>query len=223
MNKKKETRYVIDKSAYEKHIDDKVHLYEMLHQIAFLAPKVFGEDEVETLIATIQKYGKAADDMFTTWEIPGRYLVFGEKKDLAGLKEKELENLSAVLVAHDMESMEKALHCLSWDQNYIIQGGSFRMLVDGIFELLALYGSLVRRVMALKNDKDVIRLKKQLDRDEKQIKRMYRRWGVPEDEGVTAFNVLERAVRQKHLIPFEVVAMEESQEVDETWDDDLHE
>ena len=218
MNKKKETRYVIGKSAYEKHIDDKVHLYEMLHQIAFLAPKVFGEDEVETLIATIQKYGKAADDMFATWEIPGRYLVFGEKKDLAELKDKELEKLSVVLATHDTESMEQALKGLSWEQNYIIQGGSFRMLVDSIFELLALYGSLVRRVMALKNDKDVTRLQKQLDHSDGKIKRLYRRWGVPEDQNVTAFHVLNRYVRQKHLIPFEVVAMEESQKVDDLYE-----
>ena len=33
-------KYVIDSETYEKHIRDEVHLYGLLHQLAFLAGKV---------------------------------------------------------------------------------------------------------------------------------------------------------------------------------------
>ena len=57
----------------------------------------------------MKKYGAIADEMFDGWGIPGRYLVFGEKKDLAALKERELTKLSHILAEHDAANMSKAL------------------------------------------------------------------------------------------------------------------
>ena len=43
-------KYVIDSETYEKHIRDEVHLYGLLHQLAFLAGKVKdAEDMAEAL------------------------------------------------------------------------------------------------------------------------------------------------------------------------------
>ena len=81
----KKNRYVIGKNVYEKHIDDEVHLYGLLHQLAAQAERIRDEEDVFHLLDTVKKYGAIADEMFDGWGIPGRYLVFGEKKDLACL------------------------------------------------------------------------------------------------------------------------------------------
>ena len=76
----KKNRYVIGKNVYEKHIDDEVHLYGLLHQLAAQAERIRDEEDVFHLLDTVKKYGAIADEMFDGWGIPGRYLVFGEKK-----------------------------------------------------------------------------------------------------------------------------------------------
>lgn len=223
MNKKKETRYVIGKSAYEKHIEDKARLCGLLLQLGYLANAAKNDDDRANIVLTALLYGSIAEEMFSSWNIPHQYLVRRDRKDLTELQEKELESLSAVLTAHDTENMEKALHCLSWDQNFIIQGGSFRMLVNSISILLDMYATLAQKVETAENSRDLVRLKKMVEGSKSRIRRLCCGWGVPKEQELSAYDVLERAVRQKHLIPFEVVSMEESQDVDETWDDALHE
>lgn len=93
-----EKLYVIDEKTYEKHIDEEVHLYGLLHQLAFLAGKIKDHADMENLIDTAKRYGEIADEMFDTWSIPGRYLVFGDKADLAKMKAKELCELDAFFV-----------------------------------------------------------------------------------------------------------------------------
>ena len=93
-----EKLYVIDEKTYEKHIDEEVHLYGLLHQLAFLAGKIKDREDMENLIDTAKHYGEIADEMFDTWSIPGRYLVFGDKADLAKMKTKELCELDAFFV-----------------------------------------------------------------------------------------------------------------------------
>lgn len=197
----KKNRYVIEKSVYEKHIDDEVHLYGLLHQLASQAERIRDEEDVFHLLDTVKKYGAIADEMFDGWDIPGRYLVFGEKKDLAGLREKELEKLSDLLAEHDAEKMSQALEQASWNLPYIIHGSSFRMLVGSIFELLAHYGSMTRKIMEVKTEKDLARLQKQVSKNGTAVKRLCRGWGVPEEPGVTSQEILERSIRNKHLIP----------------------
>ena len=197
----KKNRYVIGKNVYEKHIDDEVHLYGLLHQLAAQAERIRDEEDVFHLLDTVKKYGAIADEMFDGWGIPGRYLVFGEKKDLEGLREKELTKLSDILAEHDAENMSKALEQASWNLPYIIHGSSFRMLVGSIFELLARYCSLKRRILEVKTEKDFLRLQKQTAKEGDTVPRLCRSWGVPEGEDMTSHDVLERAIRNKHLIP----------------------
>ena len=86
-------KYVIDSKTYEKHINDEVHLYGLLHQLAFLAGKAKDEEDLENLAETAKRYGEIAEEKFAAWRIPGRYLVFGDRKDLAELKAAELTPL----------------------------------------------------------------------------------------------------------------------------------
>ena len=73
-------KYVIDSKTYESHINDEVHLYGLLHQLAFLAGKVRDEKDLENLADTAKRYGEIAEEKLAAWRIPGRYLVFGKKR-----------------------------------------------------------------------------------------------------------------------------------------------
>ena len=90
-----EKLYVIEEKTYEAHIDEEVHLYGLLHQLAFLAGKIKDRRDMENLIDTGQHYGDVADQMFDRWSISGRYLVFGDKADLSQLKALELYELAS--------------------------------------------------------------------------------------------------------------------------------
>ena len=90
-----EKLYVIEEKTYEAHIDEEVHLYGLLHQLAFLAGKIKDRRDMENLIDTAQRYGEIADQMFDRWSISGRYLVFGDKADLSQLKALELYELAS--------------------------------------------------------------------------------------------------------------------------------
>lgn len=89
-----EQLYVIEEKSYEAHIDQKVHLYGLLHQLAFLAGNIKDRQGIENLVKTALWYGKIADQMFNCWNIPGRYLIFGDKTDLDRLKALELCELN---------------------------------------------------------------------------------------------------------------------------------
>ena len=93
-----EKLYVIEEKNYEAHIDEEVHLYGLLHQLAFLARKVKDRRDMENLIDTARRYGEIADRMFDRWSIPGRHLVFGDKADLARLKTLEPCELDAFYI-----------------------------------------------------------------------------------------------------------------------------
>lgn len=204
----KKNQYVIEKNVYEKHIQDEVHLYGMLHQLASQTERIRDEEDVFHLLDAAKKYGEIADEMFDRWGIPGRYLVFGEKKDLAALQEKELTKLSAVLAEHDAKNMEKALEQVSWNLPYIIHGSSFRLLIGSIYELLGRYLRLARKIQEVETEKDFRRLQKNTAKNsERAIPRMCRSWGVPEDLDTISSDILEQAVRKKHLIPIQAADM----------------
>ena len=196
-------KYVIDSKAYENHINDEVHLYGLLHQLAFLAEKAKDEKDLENLVETAKRYGEIAEEKFVAWRIPGRYLVFGDRKDLAELKAAELTPLTAVLKEHDAKVREKQRAAASNDPAYIISGSSFRMLVGDLFDLLAQYGFLRNRVLDVKTERQLARLQKNLSGEHPAIRRMYRRWGIPDNTGVTGFDMLESAIRRTHLTPYD--------------------
>lgn len=196
-------KYVIDSKVYENHINDEVHLYGLLHQLAFLAGKAKDEKDLDNLAETAKRYGEIAEEKFAAWRIPGRYLVFGDRKDLAELKAAELTPLTAVLKEHDAKIREKQRAAASNDPAYIISGSAFRMLVGDLFELLAQYGFLHNRVLDVKTERQLVRLQKNLSGEHPAIRRMYRRWGIPDSTGVTGFDMLESAIRRTHLTPYD--------------------
>ena len=196
-------KYVIDSKTYENHINDEVHLYGLLHQLAFLAEKAKDEKDLENLAETAKRYGEIAEEKFAAWRIPGRYLVFGDRKDLAELKAAELTPLTAVLKEHDAKIREKQRAATAHDPAYIISGGAFRLLVGDLFDLLAQYSFLRNRVVEVKTEKRLARLQKNLSGENPSIRRMYRRWGIPDSTGVTGFDMLESAIRRTHLTPYD--------------------
>ena len=195
-------KYVIDSETYEKHIRDEVHLYGLLHQLAFLAGKVKDAEDMANLVKTAKHYGEIAEEKFDDWLIPGRYLVFGDRTDLAGLKEVELTPLTAVLKEKKTKNKEKQ-RAAAHDPAYIISSSAFRMLVGDLFELLAQYGFLHNRVLDVKTVRQLVRLQKNLSGEHPAIRRMYRRWGIPDSTGVTGFDMLESAIRRTHLTPYD--------------------
>ena len=196
-------KYMIDSKVYENHINDEVHLYGLLHQLAFLAGKAKDEKDLENLAETAKRYGEIAEEKFAAWRIPGRYLVFGDRKDLAELKAAELTPLTAVLKEHDAKIREKQRAATADDPAYIISGSAFRMLVGDLFDLLAQYGFLRNRVLDIKTERQLARLQKNLSGEHPAIRRMYRRWGIPDSTGVTGFDMLESAIRRTHLMPYD--------------------
>ena len=71
--------YVINGKTYLSHINDEVHLYGFLHQLAFLAGRIKDEEDVFHVLDTAKRYGEIAEEKFQSWGIPGRYLVFGDR------------------------------------------------------------------------------------------------------------------------------------------------
>ena len=203
-------KYVIDSETYEKHIRDEVHLYGLLHQLAFLAGKVKDAEDMENLVKTAKHYGEIAEEKFDDWLIPGRYLVFGDRKDLAELKAAELTPLTAVLKEHDAKIREKQRAATADDPAYIISGGAFRLLAADIFDLLAQYGYLRNRVLDVETERQLARLQKNLSGENPSIRRMYRRWGIPDSTDVTGFDMLESTIRRTHLTPYDPDGNEDS-------------
>ena len=192
-------KYVIDSKVYENHINDEVHLYGLLHQLAFLAEKAKDEKDLENLAETTKRYGEIAEEKFAAWRIPGRYLVFGDRKDLAELKAAELTPLAAVLKEYDAMKKERA--AAAHDPAYIISGSAFRMLAGDLFDLLAQYSFLRNRVLEVKTEKQLARLQKKLSGENPAIRRLYRRWGIPDGGGVAGYDILEEILRRTHLTP----------------------
>ena len=65
------------------------------------------------------------------------------------------------------------------------------------------YGNLRNRVLDVKTERQLARLQKNLSGEHPAIRRMYRRWGIPDSTGVTGFDMLESAIRRTHLMPYD--------------------
>ena len=178
--------YIIDGKTYLNHINDEVHLYGLLHQLAFLAGRIKDEEDVFHVLDAAKRYGEIAEEKFQGWGIPGRYLVFGDPKDLKDLMAKELAEATPVPVEEPKPKKYK--------DEYIIPGYGFRMLVGDIHHLIVLYYSLARRLSEAETEKDFLRLKKKAGGYEKVLKKLFRSLGLPEDSNA-AQDVLERMWR----------------------------
>ena len=207
-------KYVIDSKIYENHIKDEVHLYGLLHQLAFLAGKVEDDEDMEDLIEMATRYGVIAEEKFRSWHIPGRYLVFGDPKDLKDLMAKELAEATPVPVEEPKPKKYK--------DEYIIPGSGFRMLVGDIHHLIVLYYSLARRLSEAETEKDFLRLKKKAGGYEKVLKKLFRSLGLPEDSNAAQDILEESIIRRHNLVRLEDVEEPQDEgdlEGDEVWSD----
>lgn len=136
-----EKLYVISEKTYHKHIDQEVHLYGLLHQLAFVAGKVKDAADMEHFQDTAIRYGEIADEVFEGMNIPGRYLVFGDKTDLQALRDKELEPIDIEDVENDGEDDGECtcLRCALEDYLYQLEGMA-DIISEAIDELDALGG-----------------------------------------------------------------------------------
>ena len=206
----KKKLYAIEGKTYLDHINDEVHLYGLLHQLAFLAGRIKNEQDVVHVLDTAKRYGEIAEEKFQGWDIPGRYLVFGDPKDLKNLMDKELALIPA--------EKPKPVNYLD---EYIIPGGGFRLLVGDIHTLIVLYYSLARRLSEAETEKDFLRLKKKAGNYEKTLKKVYRSLGLPEDSSA-AHDALEESIIRRHRM----VRLEDVEDLDdgglegdEVWND----
>ena len=206
--------YIIEGKTYLNHINDEVHLYGLLHQLAFLAGRIKDEEDVFHVLDTAKRYGEIAEEKFQGWDIPGRYLVFGDPKDLKGLMDKELDEVEVVPAEEPAPKKYK--------DEYIIPGSGFRMLVGDIHHLIVLYYSLARRLSEAETEKDFLRLKKRAGNYGKEMKRIYRSLGLPEDSNA-AQDILEESIIKRHnLVRLEDVEEPQDEgdlEGDEVWSD----
>ena len=166
------------------------------------------------VLDTAKRYGEIAEEKFQSWGIPGRYLVFGDPKDLKGLMDKELDEVEVVPAEEPAPKKYK--------DEYIIPGSGFRMLVGDIHNLIVLYYSLARRLSEAETEKDFLRLKKRAGNYEKEMKRIYRSLGLPEDSSA-AHDVLEESIIRRHnMVRLEDVEEPQDEgdlEGDEVWSD----
>ena len=196
-------KYVIDSEIYEKHIRDEVHLYGLLHQLAFLAGKVKDAEDMANLVETAKHYGEIAEEKFDDWLIPGRYLVFGDRADLAELKAAELTPLTAVLKEHDAKIREKQRAAATNDPAYVISGSAFRMLVGDLHDLFVRAFATERHLTEAETEKDFRRIQKRVSGYERWAKRLCRNWRLPKDGSEPwGQDTLEACLREKLLRPY---------------------
>lgn len=206
--------YIIDGKTYLSHINDEVHLYGLLHQLAFLVGRIKDEEDVFHVLDTAKRYGEIAEEKFQGWGIPGRYLVFGDPKDLNDLIEKELDEVE--MIPAEEPKPKKYL------DEYIIPGSGFRMLVGDIHNLIVLYYSLARRLSEAETEKDFLRLKKKAGGYEKVLKKLFRSLGLPKDSNAAQDILEESIIRRHNLVRLEDVEEPQDEgdlEGDEVWSD----
>ena len=87
---KKDNIYLIGAASYEDTVEQRLTLYSYIRQLAFLAKHMKTADDYIHLKRAAAAYGDKAEELFASWDIPGRYLVYGDPGDLDALREKEL-------------------------------------------------------------------------------------------------------------------------------------
>lgn len=87
---KKDNIYLIGAASYEDTVEQRLTLYSYIRQLAFLAKHVKTAEDYIHLKRAAAAYGDKAEELFASWDIPGRYLVYGDPGDLDALREKEL-------------------------------------------------------------------------------------------------------------------------------------
>ena len=81
---------MIDSAMYEDIVRERVMLYSFIRQIAFQARRLGSQRDICHLQELAHLYGEQAEEMFGCWDIPKRFLAFGDPEDLVGIKRIEL-------------------------------------------------------------------------------------------------------------------------------------
>lgn len=89
MNKKPYI-YMIAEDTYENTVHERILLYSFVRQLAHLTKKAETMEDFFHLKEAAAIFGSQAEELFETWDIPGRYVVYGDPGDLDGIKELEL-------------------------------------------------------------------------------------------------------------------------------------
>ena len=82
--------YMIDGAMYEDIIRERVLLYSFVRHLAYQTKRLFSQRDIRHLQEVAHLYSKQAEEMFRCWEIPKRFLAFGDSEDLAAIKRIEL-------------------------------------------------------------------------------------------------------------------------------------
>ena len=85
-----ENIYMISEEVYEATVNERILLYGFIRQLAFLMKRAETMEDFFHLKEAAALYGGQAEKLFETWDIPGRYVVYGNPGDLDGIKELEL-------------------------------------------------------------------------------------------------------------------------------------
>lgn len=85
-----ENIYMITEGNYEVTVTERIFLYVMIRQFAFLTKRAETMENFFHLKEVAALYGGQAEKLFETWDIPDHYVVYGNPGDLDGIKELEL-------------------------------------------------------------------------------------------------------------------------------------
>ncbi len=80
----------ITKETYETTVNERILLYGMIRQLTFQMKRAETMEDFFHLKEAAAIFGAQAEALFETWDIPGRYVVYGDPGDLDGIKELEL-------------------------------------------------------------------------------------------------------------------------------------
>ena len=84
--------YMIDGAMYEDTVRERVMLYSFVRHLAYHAKRLSSQRDIRHLQEVAHLYSKQAEEMFRCWEIPKRFLAFGDTEDLAGIKRIESDD-----------------------------------------------------------------------------------------------------------------------------------
>ena len=82
--------YLIHKDDYINHIDNQLHLYVMVKQLALHINRLAPNRGSKKISDMAKHYNALAESMFKSLGIPKSYLLFGDEDALAELMENEL-------------------------------------------------------------------------------------------------------------------------------------
>ena len=102
----KENIYMITEETYQATVNERILLYGMIRQFSFQMKRAETLEDFFRLKEAAAIFGAQAEALFETWDIPGRYVVYGDPGDLDGIKELELLDYGEDDPGEDQEDEE---------------------------------------------------------------------------------------------------------------------